>query len=172
MNFIGMIGLVCAGDDRFFTSQKLSVTVDPRNMLLAGKPAGENPIHLDAIKNGLYPINIITAFRNPNFIGTPPPGVLKFMHEQAILAGGKKGGFVYPLLSKEAVEQFNGEKIVLEDSCKKNGGKGCPAGYKKVTSTSKDAKPEAEESGTPKIVPAPQTISTADGTTTTSTGSQ
>lgn len=134
--------------DPFYNDEKISAEVSPRAQNLANKPKWENPIYLDAMKNGLLPNKILTTFKSPKFIGSPPPGITTFMASQVFLSGEKKDGFVYPLFLKQAIEDFDGKqsKFVVEDVCsKKENGEGkCPIGYKKIT-VSKSATDSSSE---------------------------
>lgn len=135
---IVLVSLIRA-QDPFYNDEKISAEVSPHAQTLANKPKWENPIYLDAMKNGLLPNKILTTFKSPKFIGSPPPGITTFMASQVFLSGERKDGFVYPLFLKQAIEDFDGKqsKFVVEDVCSKNrdGESKCPTGYKKVTVT-------------------------------------
>ena len=132
MNFLGIIGLAAAGNNLFYLDQKLVAEVDPHAKDLSLKPKWENPIYLDALKNDLLPNKILTTFKAPNFMGVAPPGITTFMAFQVFLSGERKGGFVYPLFLKYAIEDFDGKNknIIMDDVCTKYGKKACPPGSK------------------------------------------
>lgn len=131
---LGLLVIVKAAKDLFFNDGKLAVEVSQSAIDLSKKPKHENPIYLDTIKNGLLPNKILTTFKSPNFIGTPPPGITTFMTYQVFLSGERKGGYTYPLFLKPAIEDFNGtdSNISVGDLCNKHSDKTCPEGFRKV----------------------------------------
>lgn len=159
MNLLGIIGLALAQTNTFFDDRKLNVELSDRAKEMAAKNMYENPVYLDAKKNGLYLNKILSTFTNPNFTGVAPPGITTFMTNQVLLSGERRDGYVYPLHLKNVVEVFDekNRKLVIEDNCSKSGQKGCPEGYKKII-VNPDA-PEKEKTGEEAPKPAERVVS-------------
>lgn len=165
MKSINLLGLAIslvradAASDPYYTSNEVSAEVSPRIRELAAKPDSKNPVHLDALRNHLVPLSILSVFKSPRFTGDTPPGIKAFMTTQVFLSGQRRDGFSYPLFLRYAIEKFGGKNknITIEDICTK-GGKACPEGYKKVMlkddkdEISKKNATEKVDVNTPRIV--------------------